>query len=400
MRTRLAAAPLFALVALRWRMIRDATTRRRVVSLALVPPVFMTLAVAGGLAIPEERRFSISLLLPTVAVATVLVAVIAPLVAGGGNELYPRDQLVAFPVTARTVYLGSLLLAPLNAAWLLQLTVLLTVTSVAVGAAPGLALSLLSMLLFTVLATVVGQSVAWAVAGLRATRRGRLGTRLTLAALLAVAAAIVAAGLTTAVLDSGPTRLVVNLVFDGANLVWSSWWWATLLLVAGIVLAAQLGIAAVRWGQRRPGWSSGASGSVASGRAAVRSNVDPGAPSPVHTELTAVQRASVWRAPALRRGILVLAVLARGRRGRGRARVADPEPAAHIDRSGGRAAVRRQRVRARRRRCDLAGQPAGLGRARCSGRRPRWWPRRAWWRACWLCSVVRSRRPRRARRAR
>ena len=48
---------------------------------------------------------------------------------------------------------------------------------------------------------------------------------------------------------------------------------------------------------------------MASGRAAVRSNVDPGALSPVHTELTAVQRASVWRAPALRRGILVLAVL-------------------------------------------------------------------------------------------
>jgi hypothetical protein len=308
-RARLAAAPLPALVSLRWRMIRDATTRRRVKVLAFLPFALMAFAVAGGLAIPAERRFSISLLLPTVAVATVLIAVIAPLVAGGGNELYPRDQLVAFPITARTTYLGSLLLAPLNAAWLLQLTLLLTVTSVAVGAVPGLALALLSMLLFTVLATVVGQTIAWTVAGLRATPRGRLWTRLILVALLAVAAAVVAAGLTSEFLDSGPPRLVVNLVFDGANLAWLSWWWATLVLVASTVLAGQLGVAAVRWGQRRPGWSSGASGSVAAGRATVRSTVDTSQLKPAHAELTAVQRSSVWRAPALRRGILVLAIL-------------------------------------------------------------------------------------------
>ncbi len=50
-----------------------------------------------------------------------LLAAIAPLVAGGGNELFPPEQLVAYPITSRTEHLASLALAPLNLAWTAQL---------------------------------------------------------------------------------------------------------------------------------------------------------------------------------------------------------------------------------------------------------------------------------------
>ncbi len=55
---------------------------------------------------------------------------------GGGRELLPREQAVAFPVSSTTDHLGALLMAPLNIAWLLQAWTLLGATAYAVGPRP------------------------------------------------------------------------------------------------------------------------------------------------------------------------------------------------------------------------------------------------------------------------
>ena len=62
-----------------------------------------------------------------------LLAVLAPLVAGGGNELFPTEQLAAYPITARTQYLASLVLTPLNLAWTTQLVALVGLTAYVSG---------------------------------------------------------------------------------------------------------------------------------------------------------------------------------------------------------------------------------------------------------------------------
>ena len=55
-----------------------------------------------------------------------LLAVLAPLAAGGGNELFPADQLAAYPVSrAHASTAASLVLTPLNLAWTTQLVALL-----------------------------------------------------------------------------------------------------------------------------------------------------------------------------------------------------------------------------------------------------------------------------------
>ena len=58
-----------------------------------------------------------------------MLAVVAPLTAGGGNELFPPDQLVAYPITARTHFLGGLVLAPVNLVWVLQIFALVAETA-------------------------------------------------------------------------------------------------------------------------------------------------------------------------------------------------------------------------------------------------------------------------------
>ena len=87
------------------------------------------IAVVVGQLAPRERADDVLLLAPSVFLAVAVVALIAPLVAGGGNELFPEEQLVAFPVTPRTSYAVSLALSPLNVAWTTQLIGLFGVTS-------------------------------------------------------------------------------------------------------------------------------------------------------------------------------------------------------------------------------------------------------------------------------
>ena len=55
---------------------------------------------------------------------------------GGGRLLLPADQRAPFPVSPAADHLGTLLLAPLNVAWLVQAAGLVLAASWAVGPRP------------------------------------------------------------------------------------------------------------------------------------------------------------------------------------------------------------------------------------------------------------------------
>ena len=118
-----------------------------------------------------DRSFDVLLLLPTAMVGVLVLATVAAVTSGGGRELLPRDQAVAYPVSPTTDHLGALVLAPLNVAWLLQAWLLVGATSYALGwqdaasAQPG-------MVLWLVVATATAQAAAWAVEGVRRRRHG------------------------------------------------------------------------------------------------------------------------------------------------------------------------------------------------------------------------------------
>jgi hypothetical protein len=129
---------LAPLLALRWTMVRSGPARWGFAALASAVLTLSALAVAAGQLAPRQRAVDVLLLAPSVFLAVAVVALIAPLVAGGGNELFPEEQLVAFPVTPRTSYAVSLALSPLNVAWTTQLIGLFGVTSYLVPDAAGL----------------------------------------------------------------------------------------------------------------------------------------------------------------------------------------------------------------------------------------------------------------------
>ncbi len=212
----------------------------------------------------------------------------------------PSSQLVAFPVRPRTLFVGGLVLAPVNLVWVLQILALVAETALlALGGNP--ALPILTTAAFIGALTAVGQALAWLVVGLRQSRRGRQAVGATATALVLGAVLVVRAGAGRTVLDDSPTGQVVRAVRAGAALEIGGWLPTTLVLVGLVVVGLVLGERTCAWALRRPGDS----GSQRSSRDVRRR---PATHGPLRT-LVAMDRASVWRAPALRRGGLVLAVL-------------------------------------------------------------------------------------------
>ena len=112
---------------------------------------------------PEEQRFNLAVATPTFYVGFAILTLLAPLVSGGGYELYPSDQLVAYPIRPSTVFRGTLVLAPINLAWIINVIALFVVTGFAVGT-PDLvptAARLLVVAVFVAAATVFGHAVGW-----------------------------------------------------------------------------------------------------------------------------------------------------------------------------------------------------------------------------------------------
>lgn len=302
--TRLPAGQLRPLVVLRWRMVRSAKARAGLAAAAATLPALMVMAIAVGIAIPRTVPVGeVLLITPSLLVGFLVLSITAPLAAGGGVELYPPEQLVAYPIRPRTVYGGALLLAPLNLAWLLQvLLALALITYVTSGAITGRLATALTVMIYLAFVTLLGQAVAWGVVGIRRTRIGRLATWTILAVVAATVLLLIRADRLTPLLDESPTIWVVVGALAPSSGDWSTWALRSAFLLALALACVALGIAACRWALQRPGDG----GSIREDRPVRRHSM--AAPT-TRRLLVRLDRMSVWRAPALRRGALVLGIL-------------------------------------------------------------------------------------------
>lgn len=293
-------AQVRALLGLRWQMVRSPSTRL-VIRLAALLLVYLLVLAARSAGLYEKAALETAVkLAPQAFLGFGVLAVVAPLTAGGGNELFPPDQLVAYPIRARTHFLGGLLLAPVNLVWVLQIFALVAETAYLTAGGDAV-LGAATTMAFILALTVTGQALAWTVAGLRQTRGGRrvvlgLGVAVLLAALV-----VVRTDSLNTLLDHAPTRVVVDGVLAGAHERWGEWATITSVLLVLLLAGLAVGARACNWALRRPGDA----GAVREARPVNRRPAQASA----LRELISVDRASVWRAPALRRGGLVLAVL-------------------------------------------------------------------------------------------
>jgi hypothetical protein len=293
------------LVALRWRMVRSTPARRGFIGLAAAVPVLCLVAAVVGAAAPRGRNFDVLLLAPSAYLTVALLTLAAPLIAGGGQELFPTEQLDAFPVTARTHYLASLLLTPLNLAWTVQLIALVGLTTFVSETGPRLCLAVLTCLVFVAALTLAGQALAWFVVGIRQRAWARQLSWAVAGALAAGVAATAVTGQIAAVLDHAPTTWVVRGAVEGAAGgspgAYRDWATVTWTLLAAGWAAYRLGLQSCAWSLRQSTRTGVSAESRpirrrAQARSALRAHL-------------AIDRASVWRSSSLRRGLLVLGIL-------------------------------------------------------------------------------------------
>ena len=292
-----AAVQVQALLALRWQMVRRPRTRAAGLLGAAVLLVLLGLCLTLAGHLDEPVLETAAALAPQVYGGFALLAVAAPLTSAGGSDVVPPAQLVAFPVRPSTQFLGGLLLAPLNLVWVVQLLVLATVTGcLTVGGRllPGL----LTTATYVAAATALGQAVAWGVAGLRTSRSGRALLVGAGGLLLLLGVLLVRDGGRASAWAAAPSRAVARSVVAGGAGEFGVWAAGTAWLVALLVLALALGLRLCAWSLSRPAPAPASAGRTR--RAPRRSAL---------AELVAVDRASIWRAPALRRGAVVLALL-------------------------------------------------------------------------------------------
>jgi hypothetical protein len=283
----------------------DAKGRRRLRTAGLVV-LLCTVAAAVIPAVSPGARTGedvgrLVAIMPSIYLGFLVLAVVSAAASGGGREIVPRDQAVAWPVSSMTDHFGALLLAPLNIAWLLQAWTLLGTTAYVTGHPASLWATELPVLLYLALATALGQVVAWL---LEWVRRGPHGVVVVRALLGTVSAAVVALVVThhlTDVLDQSPTVRVFVVALDGSVLSWGPWLVGSawlLVLAAGCVL---LGTVPAR---------------LATGRAPreehrLESGIHEPRPDALGDlrALVRVDRVGIWRSLPLRRGLVVLALM-------------------------------------------------------------------------------------------
>ncbi len=290
------------LLRLRWTMVRSPNKRAGLVALLAGFPALLVLGSVVARLLPRTDQTGILLVTPTVMLGFILLAFAAPLAAGGGNELYPAEQLAAYPIHPRTQFAASLLLAPLNLAWVIQVLTMVAFTSyVFIDTSFRIIPALLTMLGFVVVVTFVAQAFAWTIIGMRQTHTGRWLTWAFAGLLAALAALSVVSGRLTELLDQNPLRGILILALQAAEGRWLAWLpgAATMVLVGG--LGFLVGSRACAWALRR-------TPDVALEHGARPMDRRKEAPN-AFRQLVRTDRASVWRSTALRRGIYVLALL-------------------------------------------------------------------------------------------
>jgi hypothetical protein len=294
---------LLAQLRLRWSMLRSRRLRWAIALIALVPPALVVLGLLGLQNAPNEQRLNLALATPTFYVGFAVLTMLAPLVSGGGYELFPSGQMVAYPIRPATVFRGTLLLAPINLAWVINVIALFVVTGFAVGDPAWIPTvrALLVVAAFVGAATILGHGVGWLVMGIRQSRRGRLATNVLGVCILLAGLVVVWAGQVLTLLDYSPTASVLVAAYAGYQGNHDRWLLTLAVLVVLALLMLRFGDAAASWALRRPGDHADRSSSRPVPRRRMRQTALPA--------LVAVDHASIWRSTPLRRGVLVIVVV-------------------------------------------------------------------------------------------
>lgn len=276
-------------------------TLRRPRAAAVAVLVLLLVGVAAAtlpawLELTDEVTADLTRALPAALAAVVAVSVASAVAGGGGRELLARDPAAIHPIGPLTDHLGALVLAPLNAGWLIQTWALVGLTAVVAG--PSRLVGAQAVTLSWVLAaTVLGQAVAWGVEWVRRGPRGVRLVRIVTGVVLVVLALVGAAPDARGLLVGGPATTTAAAIEEGdavavvaAVLVLALA--AAAMVVAGAFLA---GLAA----QRAP---------RDEGRAESRAYAARRTPSSDLAMMCRLDRASVWRSVPLRRGTYLLAI--------------------------------------------------------------------------------------------
>lgn len=278
--------------------------RRRARS-ALGAVVLVTIAFAW---IPQylpqghPSRIRVLVLLPSALLAFVAITTLAATASGGGRELIARAEATPYPISGRTDFLVGVVLAPLNIAWLMETWLLLAATSYGIGQHWQVLPAQLITLGWILSATVVGQAVA---AGIEVVRRLRGGVRAVRGlgvALVGISAWLVMSHRLTPLLDRGfITTWLVNAQMRFLADSWSHGAVALAAFGGAILVSIALGSWLVAQASRRQ----------AVEEVRLESGMRTSRPHPGSdfVALLRIDRASVWRAVPLRRGILFLGVL-------------------------------------------------------------------------------------------
>ncbi|HET7688991.1 MAG TPA: hypothetical protein VFK41_01320 [Nocardioidaceae bacterium] len=299
---RRATADARALFAFRAGTLRGKSRRYAAIGVGTI--VVITVLVSWLPAyLPEGdgRRLNVATLLPSALLGVLVISIVSAAATGGGRELLPRDQGVAFPVSATTDHLGALMMAPLNVAWLLQSWTLMGSVSYVVGPSWKIIPSELLVMLWLATGTSIAQVVAWGIEWLRRGPGGVWGVRALGAASTIGMAYLVADDKLVPLLDNSrvPLWIVQPILFDTPDLL--PWVLRFAALPAAILVAVALGaMVAGAVAARQP------RDELKLESAPYRPRATP------RTELAALlrtDRVGIWRSVPLRRGLFVLGLM-------------------------------------------------------------------------------------------
>ena len=295
-----AVADVRPLLAFRLAGLRGRSRRVAPVALGVIALITLLSAVVPAFVTYDLSRQDVLILLPSAYVGVLVISIVSAATSGGGRELLPREQAIAFPVSPTTDHLGALLMAPLNIAWLLQCWAVLGATSYAVGPQWTLLPALVPVLLWLVTASTTAQMLAWCVEWVRRGPYGAIIVRAGAVAVVAVIGTLIATSKVTTVLDNSPTVKIAVGVASGMRRQWGPWF----QVVAALALLSFAALCAGAW----------LAGRVARRAARDELRVEASARTSQHNPrsdfaaMLRTDRAGIWRSVPMRRGLTVLAL--------------------------------------------------------------------------------------------